>query len=179
MVAFFYFPATFDSVRTLGQAPFRCWPRPRLNFRCSPEESWFFHGENLASCWGLILWFSRGHALEILVKQHEEMSLFIKHVADKHQFPVFLWRYGRHRHAYALYGVFPKQSRCRHFGGVSERKKLARTTWPETHQPREIMRPMDKATAGSFSVQSFATGHGDFVIGSFNTRARNGLSLWD
>ena len=45
------------------------------------------------------------------------------------------------------------------------------------------MRPMDKATADSRSVQSFAvikeTGHGNFVIGRFQTRARNGLSVWD
>ena len=43
--------------------------------------------------------------------------------------------------------------------------------------PRGIMRPMDKATADSRSLQSFATGHGNFVIGSFNTRAKNGLSV--
>ena len=36
------------------------------------------------------------------------------------------------------------------------------------------MRPVDKTTA-----QSFATGHGNFVIGSFNTRARNRLSVLD
>ena len=45
------------------------------------------------------------------------------------------------------------------------------------------MRPMDKATADSLSVQSFAiiknTGHGNFVIGRFQTRAENGLSVWD
>ena len=40
-------------------------------------------------------------------------------------------------------------------GGVSE-TKLARTTWPKTHWPRRIMRPCDKATADSCSVQSFA-----------------------
>ena len=38
------------------------------------------------------------------------------------------------------------------------------------------MRPTDKATADSRSVQSFAiiknTGHGNFVIGRFHTRAR-------
>ena len=42
------------------------------------------------------------------------------------------------------------------------------------------MRPTDKATGDSRSVQSFAiiknTGHGNFVIGCFHTRARNGLS---
>ena len=41
------------------------------------------------------------------------------------------------------------------------------------------MRPMDKATADSLSVQSFAiiknTGHGNFVIRHFRTRAKNGL----
>ena len=40
--------------------------------------------------------FSRGCALEILVTQNSEISLFVKHVADKLQFLVFLWRYGRH-----------------------------------------------------------------------------------
>ena len=49
-----------------------------------------------------------GRAFEILVKQHPEMSLFVKHVADKQQFPVFLCRYGRHCHAYSLYGIFPR-----------------------------------------------------------------------
>ena len=42
---------------------------------------------------------------------------------------------------------------------------------------------MDQATADSLSVQSFAiiknTGQGNFVIGRFQTRARNGLSVWD
>ena len=48
------------------------------------------------------------------------------------------------------------------------------------------MRPMGKATADSLSVQSFAiiiknTGHGNFVIGRFQTSGtcRNGLSVWD
>ena len=31
-----------------------------------------------------------GRVLEIVVKQHPEMSLFVKLVADKQQFPVFL-----------------------------------------------------------------------------------------
>ena len=39
------------------------------------------------------------------------------------------------------------------------------------------MRPTDKATADSRSVQSFAiiknTGHGNFVTGRFHTRARD------
>ena len=45
------------------------------------------------------------------------------------------------------------------------------------------MRPIDKATADSRSVQSFAiiknAGHGNFVIGRFHARARNGLSVGD
>ena len=45
------------------------------------------------------------------------------------------------------------------------------------------MRPMDKATANSLSVQFFSmienTEHGNFVIGRFQTRARNGLSVSD
>ena len=46
---------------------------------------------------GKYLRFSGGRALETLVmKQHAEMSLFVKHVADKEQFPLFLGSYGRH-----------------------------------------------------------------------------------
>ena len=60
------------------------------------------------------------------------------------------------------------------------RWELAQTTWPETQKPRGIMRPTDKATAESRSVQSFAiiknTGHENFVFGRFHTRARNGLT---
>ena len=45
------------------------------------------------------------------------------------------------------------------------------------------MRPRDKATADSRSVQSFAiiknTGHGNFVICRFYARAKNGLSVDD
>ena len=32
------------------------------------------------------LWFSGGRVLEILVKQHADMSLFVKHIVDKQQF---------------------------------------------------------------------------------------------
>ena len=43
------------------------------------------------------------------------------------------------------------------------------------------MGPTDKATADSHSVQSFAIikniGNGNFVIGRFHTRGRNGLSV--
>ena len=41
---------------------------------------------SIAKVWLL----SGGRALETLVKQHEEMSLFVKHAADKQHFPVFL-----------------------------------------------------------------------------------------
>ena len=34
----------------LGKAPFRCWPRPRLHFRRSLREIFFFHSESVASC---------------------------------------------------------------------------------------------------------------------------------
>ena len=43
--------------------------------------------------------FRRSCSRNTLVKQHAEMSLFVKHVAEKQHFPVFLWRYGRHCHA--------------------------------------------------------------------------------
>ena len=56
------------------------------------------------------------------------------------------------------------------------RKKTRSDTSPETHLPRLIMRPTDKATADSRCVQSFAviknTGNGHFVVGRFHTRAR-------
>ena len=65
----------------------------------------------------------RGRALEILVKQHAEMSLFLKHVADKQQFPVFSNA--------AVDITMPSpwtQSRPRHFRGIPEEQKIARTT---------------------------------------------------
>ena len=34
--------------------------------------------------------FSGGRALDTLVKQHAEMSLFVKHVTNKQHVPVFL-----------------------------------------------------------------------------------------
>ena len=34
--------------------------------------------------------FSGGRALDTLVKQHAEMSLFVKHVANKQHVPIFL-----------------------------------------------------------------------------------------
>ena len=46
---------------------------------------WLFAGDEY-------LRFLGDRALETLVKQLAEMSLFVKHVADKH-FPIFLWRY--------------------------------------------------------------------------------------
>ena len=103
------------------------------------------------------------------MKQHAEMSLFVKHVADNQHFPVFL---GRHCHAYSLYGVFP--SRSRHFGGVSEKKTLSRTVTRNALAVRN-----NEAYGQGNGRKSFATGHGNFVIGSFNTRASNGLSVWD
>ena len=86
------------------------------------------------------------------------MSLFVKHVSDKQQFHVIIPCFS------LMLRRLSTQSWSRHFGGVSE-KKLAHTTCPETHQPRGIMRPTDKETADSRSVQSFAiiknTGHGN------------------
>ena len=55
LMAAFLFP-----VRTLGQAPFSCWPRPELHFRRSLQKPSFFQSENLASCWGLIFVIFRG-----------------------------------------------------------------------------------------------------------------------
>ena len=44
----------------------------------------------MAFCWDQYLRVLGGRALETLVKQLAEMSLFVKHVADKQDFPVFL-----------------------------------------------------------------------------------------
>ena len=49
-------------------------------------------------------------------QQHAEMSLFVKHVADKQQFHVTIPCF-----SLTLRRV-PTQSRSRHFGGVSEKK---------------------------------------------------------
>ena len=58
-----------------------------FHFRRSLGELiFFFHSESVASRLGI----SEGRALETLVKQHAEISLFVKHVADKQHFPVFL-----------------------------------------------------------------------------------------
>ena len=123
--------------------------------------------------------FSGGRVLEILVKQHAEMLLLVKHVADKqklffsdatvdiaipspctassHAFSVkaFRWR------------IWGKKNSL----GPLDPKRISRA--------ESVMRPTDKATADSRSVQSYAivknTGHGNFVIGRFYTRARNGL----
>ena len=63
--------------------------------------------------------FSGGRAFEILVKQHPEMSLFVKHVADKQQSratnPCFSMTL-----RYTLPCLVP--SLVMHFGGVSEKK---------------------------------------------------------
>ena len=48
----------------------------------------FFHSENLILAGDLNFRFSGGRALELLLKQHPEMSLFVKHVADKQPFPL-------------------------------------------------------------------------------------------
>ena len=51
---------------------------------CSGVKFFFFHSENLIPAGDLNLRFSGGRALELLLK----MSLFVKHVADKQQFPL-------------------------------------------------------------------------------------------
>ena len=70
--------------------------------------------------------FSGGRALEILVNQHPEMPLFVKHVADKQQFPVTIRRFSITLRLTlpCLVPVrrLPTQSRSTHFVGVSEKK---------------------------------------------------------
>ena len=71
----------------------------------------------------------RRRALEILVKQHAEMSLFVKHIADKQTIPcnnsLF---FSDAKVDIAMPSPcpavrrLPTQSRSRHFGGVSEKK---------------------------------------------------------
>ena len=74
-----------------------------LHFRRSLEELVFFSIAKVRLlAENSYLRFSGGRALETLVKQHAEMSLFVKHFADKQHFPVFLGHYGRRYHAYSL-----------------------------------------------------------------------------
>ena len=54
-----------------------------LHFRRSLEEPSFFHSENLASYRGLIFVIFRRRASKYYSEQHAEMSLFVKHIADK------------------------------------------------------------------------------------------------
>ena len=95
------------------------------------------------------------------------MSLFVKHVADKQQFHVTIPCFS------LTLRRLPTQSRSRHFGGISEKKTRSdHVTRNASHQPRGIMRPTDKATADSRSVQSLAiiksTGHGNcFTLAVF------------
>ena len=89
----FLFPGYCDSVRTLRQAPVSCDLDLVSLFRRSL-------GELRVTCSIAKVWLLTGdYYLETLVKQHAEISLFVKHVADKQQFPVFLRRYGGHCHA--------------------------------------------------------------------------------
>ena len=74
----------------------------------------------------------------------------------------------------------PTQSRSTHFGGVSE-KKTRPDHVTRTSLAAQNNEAYDKATADSLSVQSFAiiknTAGGNFVIGRFQGRAGNGLSV--
>ena len=80
------------------------------------------------------------------MKQHAGMSLFVKHVADKQQFPVSFLTLHSARHS---------QSWSRHFGGIPEEKK----TRPD-HVTRNELAARDneaygQVTADRRSVQSF------------------------
>ena len=119
------------------------------------------------------------------MKQDPDMSLFVKHVADKQQslrqYPVFLWRYGRHCGLVPVRRL-PTQSQSRHFGSVSEKK-----TRSEHVTQNALAARNNEAYGQANGRQSFSTvlryhkntGHGNFFIGRFQTRARNGLSVWD
>ena len=103
------------------------------------------------------------------MKQHAEMSLFVKHVADKQQFPVSFLTLHSARHS---------QSRSRHFGGIPEEKK----TRPD-HVTRNELAARDNEAYGQFKSPQTGvlyspfciikiTGRGNFVIGRFDSRAR-------
>ena len=94
------------------------------------------------------------------------MSLFVKHIADKQ-----LWIPCHNSLFFSDATASSHAISVKAFRWRIWEKKLARTTWPETHQ-RRIMRPTDKATTDSRSVQSFAiiknTGHGNcFTLAVF------------
>ena len=122
----------------------------------------------MASCWGLIFAIFGGRALETLVKQHEENSLFVKQVADDATVDIAMPSpCTASSHAISVKG-FRWRTRSDH---VTRNALAARNN--EVYGQGK--------TADSGSVQSFATikntGHGNFVIGRFHTRARNGLSV--
>ena len=75
----------------------------------------------------------------------------------------------------------PTQSRPRHFGGIPEEKEKRETVRNSDHVTRNALAVRNNEAYGqvmadSRSVQSFCiiknTGHGNFVIGRFHTRAR-------
>ena len=119
--------------------------------------------------------FSGGRALETLVKQHAEMSLFLKHFADKQQFPVFsdtTVDITMPIHCMeSSHAIFIKAFRWRTRSDYVTRKVLAVRN--------------NEAYGQGNGLQSYRTvlryhkntGHGNFVIGRFLTRARNGLSV--
>ena len=117
--------------------------------------------------------FSGGHALETLVKQHEEIS---KKVADKQHFPIF---------SDASVDI-AMPSPCKASSHAISVKAFRWRTRSDHVTRNALAARNNKAygqgkTTDSGSVQSFATikntGHGNFVIGRFHTRARNGLAV--
>ena len=120
--------------------------------------------------------FSGGRTLETLVKQHEEISLFVKQVADKQHFPVF---------SYASVDIaMPCPSKA---SSHAISVKAFRWRTRSDHVTRNALAARNNKAYGqgkttdSGSVQFFTTirnnGHGNFVVGRFHTRARNGLSV--
>ena len=79
------------------------------------------------------------------MKQHAEMSLFVKHVADKQQFPVSFLTLHSARHS---------QSRSRHFGGIPEGKKTRPDHVTRNELAARVMRPTDNS---SHRRQAFCT----------------------
>ena len=111
------------------------------------------------------------------MKQHEEISLFVKQVADKQHFPVFL---SDATVDIAMPSPCTASSHAISVKAFRWRTRLDHVTRNAFTERYNKAYEQDK-TADSGSVQSFATikytGHGNFVIGRFHTRARNGLSV--
>ena len=111
------------------------------------------------------------------MKQHAEMRLFVKDVAGKQQSLFFFDAMVDIAMPSPCTSSSPPRSLGQGISVAYLRTKTCSDTSPETHFPRGIMRPTDKATVDSRSVQSFAVIKNTAAVGRFHTRARNGSSV--